>query len=415
MFKQLQYILQSKVAKNGMWLIILQGFNTIIPLITIPYITRVMTKSAYGEFSLALNWIGYFQTIVEFGYGLSGARKVATANKNSDLSKVRSNIFFGRLLLLFICVVLFVILIIILTIPKTQIVCMILLSLMVIAIVFQQTWFFQGISEMKVIAIINVVGRLISLVLIFVFVKGANDLNLYCLLYATNILVVNLVGFIIVEKKYNIKLKKAKFKDIFSEIKEVCPLFISAAMTKIFAAVGVTVLGFLSTNEIVGAYSAINKIPYIFTLFFSAISQALYPQSCKNFNVSFRKGLEGIKKYATFVLFIFGVGCITLAVFHKGIVQIVFGSEYIEYSSLLIPFAIWVIAGIINNFLGIQILVASGHQKEYSKDFSLSVIFMIITMLIMGKFWNAYGIAIASMCSELFLSCLLIKDIQRCK
>lgn len=63
-------MLGTKLFQNGMWLFILQIFNTVVPLLTLPYITRVLGTSNYGVFSLSLNWVTYFQVIVEYGFGL---------------------------------------------------------------------------------------------------------------------------------------------------------------------------------------------------------------------------------------------------------------------------------------------------------------------------------------------------------
>lgn len=413
MIIKLKSILQSKVVNNGVWLLILQGCNTIIPLLTTPYITRVMSKDTFGEFSLALNWIGYLQVIVEYGFTLSGSRKIATAKNREEYLTVRSSIFWGRLFLLLVCIVLFAALQIVFFENKALCICMIILFFMVISIVFQQTFFFQGISEMKNIAIINIFGRLISLVLMLSFVKNSSDLYLYCVFYAVNMIFANVCAFFIVEKKYKVKLKKVKFISTIVELKDGWSLFLSMAMTKIFGSIGVTILGFVSTTEIVGAYSAIYKVPFILTLAFTAFSQSLYPQSCKKFSESFKYGVESTKKYAIPILMFFTMIGAILVIFHKFIVGVAFGEAYIGFSSLLIPFVIWVVVGIINNFLGIQILVSSGHQKEYSRNFIMSAVFMIVAMLVLGFFWNAYGIAIASMCSEMLLSILLIKDILK--
>ena len=77
MQNRLSHILNSKIIKNSFWLTILQCVNTIVPMLTIPYITRVLGTSEYGNFSTALNWIIYFQVIVEYGFGLTGAKKTA--------------------------------------------------------------------------------------------------------------------------------------------------------------------------------------------------------------------------------------------------------------------------------------------------------------------------------------------------
>ena len=73
--KKIKQIIKSKVFKNSIWLTILQLVNTVVPMLTIPYITRVLGAAQYGIFSVALNWIIYFQVIVEFGFNLTGSKK----------------------------------------------------------------------------------------------------------------------------------------------------------------------------------------------------------------------------------------------------------------------------------------------------------------------------------------------------
>ena len=80
MKSKIEFFLKSRIFINSTWLFILQIFNTILPLITLPYVTRILGASNYGVFSLSLNWITYFQIIVEYGFGFTGARKVSIGN-----------------------------------------------------------------------------------------------------------------------------------------------------------------------------------------------------------------------------------------------------------------------------------------------------------------------------------------------
>lgn len=79
--KVIKQLTTSKLIKNGFWLFVLQVFNTVVPMFTLPYITRILGPSGYGDFSLALNWILYLQVIVEYGFGYWGARKIATSGR----------------------------------------------------------------------------------------------------------------------------------------------------------------------------------------------------------------------------------------------------------------------------------------------------------------------------------------------
>ena len=90
------------------------------------------------------------------------------------------------------------------------------------------------------------------------------------------------------------------------------------------------------------------------------------------------------------------------------IVFILFGNEYVAYSTLIIPLCIWLILSILNNFLGIQMLVGAGYQKEYSIAFQFSLIVIVLSNFILGKFIGLYGVAWATMISELSLSVILL-------
>lgn len=405
-------LLRSKVAQNGMWLLILQMFNMVVPLLTLPYITRILSTSDYGKFSIALNWIGYLQVIVEFGFGLTGARKVAATDSKEQLSKIHCSIIYARFLLAVFCATILAVICIMSPVEKSQIVCMLILFLMVVAVIFQQTWFFQGISEMRNITVINMISRAISVALIFLLVRRESDLYLYCFLYVSNFLIASLFGMIVVHKKYKVKFCYISFKCVIEEIKDGWYLFISSAMSKIFSSIGITVLGFVAISSEVGIYSAINKIPYIMTILFASVSQALYPHMCKQFTVSFDNGLKQVRRIAKLVMMPFIIVGIIFILLNKPIVLIAFGSEYAKKSTLLIPFVIWVLFSILNNFLGVQTLVASESQKEYSQSFQISTVIMLVLMFLLGRVWGSYGVAGASMLSEMILTVLLLINIS---
>lgn len=166
--------LRTPIVRNSMWMIILQTFNMIIPLLTIPYITRILGSAEYGNFSIALNWILYFQVIVEYGFELNGARRVAINSSIENIQIIFNGIVSSRLLLsLFTLIALFVVWSIS-NLPVSTLLCMLLLFFMVIGTSISLTWVFQGLQQMRFITIANVIARLISLLLIFSFVKKSS-------------------------------------------------------------------------------------------------------------------------------------------------------------------------------------------------------------------------------------------------
>lgn len=199
MNKKLADLFKSKVLANSAWLIVLQVFNTIVPLLTLPYITRVLGTSNYGVFSLALNWVTYFQVIVEYGFGFTGARKVSV-HGDDGLQELYSRIITARILLL--CGTFFAmnILSVALHASSAQYVSMNILFLIILGVAFQLTWLFQGKQDMKLIAIINAVSRLFSVLMVFALVHSENHLYLYCICYAITFLLSAALGILLARK-----------------------------------------------------------------------------------------------------------------------------------------------------------------------------------------------------------------------
>ena len=412
---KIKEILKSKVLKNGIWLIILQIVNTIIPVITIPYITRILGASEYGVFSIALNWILYLQVLVEFGFGLNGARKVAMLKENNkkELNKIYNDIISSRIVLLIISFVVINIIALVSKFETKVYIGMLVLFTMIIGTTFQLTWLFQGKQDMKFITIINVIARIISFTLIFILVKTSNDLYLYCLLYSITMLISSIISNIIAYKKYGLKFKFSKNKDIKKEINDGKYLFASTAMAKIFNGFGITILGIVSTTTITGIYSAIFKLPYVLTMFFYPVTQAIYPHISSKFKKSYSSGIRTVKKLSLPIFLLFLIPSIIIVLFRNYIVEILFGSDYIGYSIIVIPLVLQFLFSIVNNFLGIQILVASGEQKKYSISLVITCIAIVSLNLILGKIFTIYGVAWASLISEIVLTISLLFNCKK--
>lgn len=414
MKSKIEFFLKSRIFINSAWLFILQIFNTIVPLVTLPYITRILGTSNYGVFSLSLNWITYFQVIVEYGFGFTGVKKVSVRDTERDkinLQKLYSNIITARIILLFITYVLMNSISIFTHVSINQYISMNILFIMIIGIAFQLTWLFQGMQDMKVITIINAISRLFSVILIFLLIKEPKHIYVYCFCYSTTFVLSALIGIIYANRKYGLRIKMSKITDAFLELKDGWDLFISQAISKIFSGFGITILGFVTTSNMIGIYSAISKIPFVLILFFSPISQALFPYISIQFNNSFNKAENAVKKFLKYTILGFCTIGLGIIFFREEIVSIVFGESYQEYADLIIPLIIWTIISIVNNFLGPQYLVASGNSRLYSKAFSISIMITIFLNIILGYKYNIYGIAFASVLGEFLLMILLIFNI----
>lgn len=434
--------LKSRSAHNGIWLYLLQIFNTIIPLFTLPYITRILGPSEYGIFNIALNFIGYLQVIVEYGFTMSATRRIVgitnkfggvsntltlltTKRSKSEktviaqqdavvesISELFSSIIASRFILLISSGIIVCLYVLFYMHDTETIYCLILLFMGLFGIVIQQNWMFQGLQDMKYISITFMVARTISVVCVFLFVKESDDLIYYCLFQSGTTIIDGLVGFLIAKFKYHLKFYFVKIKNIANELKDGWYVFTTQISGRIFGAIGITFLGIFSTSTEVGLYSAIQKIPAIIGLLWGPIAQVLYPISSSRIMADFNQGKDFILKIRRHIVPLFGLGNLILMIFSRFIIRIAFGEDYISHFYWVIPLLIWNIVAIDNNFFGIQILLGSGHDKEYSRCFFVSVIATIVSNFVLIYFFGGNGACLAPLLAEIILGILLRKEIK---
>lgn len=407
----LRELVKKKAVKNGAWMYLLQFFNTVVPLLTLPYITRILGTAEYGIVSIAINILGYYQVIVEYGFGMSATRRVALDNKNLDMNKLFTSIIFARILLVLICLIFTGGYFFANRNNLEQCICILIMMVGLLGNCVQLNWLFQGLQHMKYISIISMVSRIISVICIFLFVKASDDLFLYCLLYSISPFINGVLGLIIARIKFKISFSKVSFEDIWNEIKNGWYVFTTQLSSKVFGAIGITFLGMFASHSEVGIYSAIQKIPNIILLIWAPIGQVIYPICSKRMSDSFFEGKKFVIKIQKIVMPFFLLGSLLIAIFSKVIVFIMFGENYISHFYWSIPLLLWLLLSINNNFLGIQILLGSGHDKEYSKCFQVGVICTIVFNLVLIYFFHGNGACIAPVLSEIVLMIMLRKEI----
>lgn len=404
----LNKVFRNKVVQNSMWLFVLQIANTVLPLLTIPYVTRILGAAGYGEYSLAYNLITYCQVIVEYGFVLSGARRVAISSDNKDnLNELFSRIVSSRIILFLISFIVVLIATYIRKMTFTQVMNVLALMLIVFSVIFQMNWLYQGMQQMRFITIINVIGRVTSVILIFLFIHNSNQVFLYCIFYSFTFIISSIVGLIIAIKKYHLQYRFPGISGVVNELKDGWHLFTSAAVSRLFGSVGITILGIYASVESVGGYSAVYKVPYIMTLCFSPIGQALYPYMSKQI-VNDRKAAikKQTKIFAPILILFFCIG-LTVILLRNIVVSLLLGQEFTVYSDLVMIMIPQMLFGIINNFLGVQSLVASGYQKQYSNSIMVSVCVLLICNLVFCPRIGVYGTALSALISEVILTILL--------
>lgn len=393
---------------------VLQGVNIIVPFLTIPYVTRVFGASAYGVFAVALNWVTYFQMIVEYGFDLSATRRVVgVADDPKRLGRLVSAVVAARLMLVALCLAATGVLAVTCTATGEQLGCMVVLFSMLVGIALQLNWLFLGLQDMKFITVATAVARVASAVLIVLMVNRADQLLLYAFLYSFTFLLSGVLTHLFAWRKYRVRFASIRFKDVCDALRDGFPLFLSYAASKIISNVGVTVLGFSQTTAVVGSYSVALKIPQIINMMFSPVSQALYPRVNEECLRSKIEAKRYVLRLAIPIVGGFAVCLAAIVLLRKPLVGLLFGKDYLSCADTLIPLALWVLLGVVNNFLGVQLLIPFGYQAAYSKLILADSVLSLVLNVVLGSAFGAMGVASAVAIAETVLTVLLFFSLRK--
>lgn len=398
---------EKKLLENAGWLLALQAVNILLPFVTVPYVTRVFGTDGYGVFSMALNWVTYFQLVIEYGFNLSATKKVVGTKSVAELNRLVSAVVFARMGLVGVCFLIVLVLGATSAATGDQLACMMVLFSMLVGIAIQLNWLFQGLQDMKVITIATAAARSLSVLLVFLFIKHPDQLVLYSFLYSITFLFSGLITHIFAWKRYGVRIGLPSLRQILEEMRDGMPIFLSSAAGKLIGNVGITVLGSCSTSTIVGSYAAILKIPQMVSLMFTPIGQALYPRINEECIKSRRDAAKLVVRFGLPTIALFGLGLLGIAALRVPLVALLFGKDYLPCADTLIPLAMWVLLGIINNFIGVQLLIPFGCQSIYSALMIADSILSLTLNFLLGYSFGAMGVASAIAVSEAALTVAL--------
>lgn len=312
---------------NGLY----QIMALIVPLITTPYISRILGPGPNGTFAFFNSIVSYFVIFVTFGFVDYGTKKVAENRDNLFLKTVNfASISICKIVLGFSFLALYLLLMVPIYIPDTNSLQIILIfSLYIISAALDPVFYFQGEEKFISICLRNMFLKIISTIFIFIFVKSANDLRIYTLILSLSQLASTIILFFGLRKR---DFASIKFKDlqILDTFKKALPFFIPTLAVSLFTYLNQTMLGFLIDSEAEsGYYSQALKIITLLSTFSSSIaiimlSRISYLRSQNNITEVQQK----IKRSFQFVFFISLPIIFGLCAVSNRFVPVFFGEGY---------------------------------------------------------------------------------------
>lgn len=403
--------MNKSVTKNYIYNLLYQVLLIILPLITTPYISRVLGADGIGIYSYTLSVATYFILFGSLGIAMYGQREIAYSR--DDIYK-RSKSFWEILILristMSISVILFTI---IFANGKDYSLYYRILILELIANALDISFLFQGLEEFKKTVTRNLIVKLISVIFIFIFIKQPTDLWLYVLIYVLSNILGNLSLWIYLPRY--IKKIKTKELNVKKHIMPTINLFIPQIAMQIYLVLDKTMLGnLLGDMSEVGNYEQSQKIVKLALSIITALGTVVAPRIANTISNGEKEKISGyIENSFTFVWFLglpimFGLMSVS-----NSLTAWFLGEGYEKSATLIKIGALLIMAIGLNNVTGIQYLIPAKKQNKYTKSVVIAAFINFILNCILIPKFKSSGAIIASVIAEFSIVFIQLYDVRK--
>lgn len=392
------------VSLNFLYLFFTQATNYLLPLITFPYLVKVIGIEKFGTVSFALSLVLYVSAVTDYGFSMSATKRAALLeNRIRDLSSLFNNVFYAKCVIFVLSVIAIIPIILLFNKFSRDSLFYFLCIPYVIGSVFNPTWFFQGIEKMKYITIFSTFNKLLATALIFCFIKASNDYAYVLLIYGIANIVSSVFGIILAFKFFKIEVLKPDFSCIKYELKYSWYYFVNNIALLTLNNINILILGLFVNDFDLGKYSIAEKIAFSVWQMLVVFSQAIYPQICKlslvHYKVLFNFLLKVCLPFGSFVLCI----CLCFCIFSEDIVRFI-TSDDIENVAFLLKLLSFHGLIIFLNIPAYQTLLAYNFQKETSVLFNILSVICLVSSLFLSSSLGITGAAISAILTQLMIT-----------
>ena len=350
---------KKRLMSNFFSLSILQAFTYVLPLLTLPYLVRILGVEQFGLVMFAQAFIIFFNIFVDYGFNLSATREIAVYRENKEkLTEIFSAVMFIRVVLIFIAFIILNLIVFSFEKFSNEWQLYELTFLWVIGQAMFPIWYFQGMEKMKYITIVNIVSKVLFTVLIFIVIQTPDDYLYVPLLNGFGFIVGAIISLFMIHNNFKQSFKFQNFKILKKHFLDSSQFFLSRVSVTLYTSANTFILGLLTNNTMVGYYTIAEKLYMALQSFYSPIVQALYPYVAKE------KNIRLFKKIFYILLVLNTLGILILFFISQDIFNILFtqtiGIESVKVFNILLLAALVLVPSII---LGYPFLAALGFAK----------------------------------------------------
>lgn len=400
---------KKRVLENILSLGLLQGANYLLPLVSFPYLTRVLGVEKFGLVMFAQALVTYLNSVSEYGFNLSATREIAISRSDTDrVSRIFSEVLGAKMTLMILTFNIMLALLFAFDKFSEDKFLYILTFGTVLGQVMLPNWLFQGMEQMKFISILNVSARALFLVLIFLIIRNPDDYIKVPMLNGLGMITAGIAGLLLGKIRFKLKIGLPSLAGICGQLRMGWNLFVSTVAITLYRNSNVFLLGLVAPYSVVGYFAIAEKIVKAVQSMITPVTQSLFPFISRKFAaVSVSESINTLLNLSRYYLLMMISLATAIVVFQPLIAKIFLPAHFENFKYDIIIMSSAIIFGGLSALLGLIGLI----NLERQRDFSYFVVIVGLTnlpvCLILSYFLEDIGSSLALLISEtlLFVLC----------
>lgn len=403
---------QKSLKKNSVFYLIYTVLNVVFPFLTGVYVARVLLPQDIGQIAFAQNIAQYFVVFAFLGIPTYGLREISRAKDDKEeLDKLFSELFFINLVSTLCFCALYIALIFSVPSFKENLFIFLIVGLAIAFNAFDVSWLYEGLEEFKFISVRNVIFKILSFVLLVIFVRDQGDYYIYAAITVVGVVGNSLLNFIHTRKFVRFKVKGLNFK---RHMKSIFLLVAVNLAIEVYTLIDTTMLGMLCEKQTVAYYSYGSKIYRILLQVVNTFTIVLVPRLSSYYAEKNYEAYNALlSKCLTVILLLVIPMIIGIQFVSEYLICKIYGSSYLTSSYVLKILSLMLLFSPIGYLLGSRVLLVSGHEGRMFMCVGIGAVVNAVGNFFFIRWFDGFGLAevgaaISSAASEFLVMAIYV-------
>lgn len=375
------------IVSNFFYLSLLQVAGYVFPILTLPYLAKIIGVEGFGKIAFASAVMVWIQTVADWGFNYTATRDVAKNRNNKEIvSEIFSNVLWARCLLMILSLIFLSLLILVIPKFRESADVLYVTFLLIPGHILFPDWFFQALERMKYITVLNLLSKLLFTIAVFVVIKRKEDYLLQPLLVSLGYVFSGIIAMYYIVLRWRYKLQRPSVSKAISAIKNSTDVFINNLMPNLYNSFSSVLLGFIGGDIANGKLDAGNKFSQLAQQFMQIVSRVFYPFLSRRIDKhgAFVKLNLSMALGISFVLFLMA----------PILIKFFFTEEFYDAIPVLRILSISIIFMALSNTYGTNYMIIEGYERQLRNITAMSSIIGLLISFPLIYYFNFIGAAL---------------------